>query len=174
MDAKNLSGAAWRKDRVKVIDFTPPAWHPVVAEMVDAFNAILPERAPRLIHVPMRERPCRGAKKDARKGVVVLCPRDGESSDAAYGQERHTITDAVVSIGQWEGQNPIWLRNAICHELMHAVTGIPDRDQHAYLDSCVWNHTATGPGDLDRDYAKRVYKKYGGKEKKHKPHHRHQ
>ena len=61
---------------------------------------------------------------------------------------------------------------AICHEFMHATTGIPD-NYGAHPDtSCVWG-SLSAPGSFDAQFAHKVYakrdtgKKHGG-DKKHR------
>ena len=50
--------------------------------------------------------------------------------------------------------------NTVCHELMHAVTGIKDRYHRRPKTSCVWGSLST-PGRFDVAYARRVYKPRG-------------
>jgi hypothetical protein len=46
--------------------------------------------------------------------------------------------------------------NTVCHELMHAVTGINDRYHRRPQRSCVWGSPPT-PGRFDVVYARNVY-----------------
>ena len=71
-----------------------------------------------------------------------------------------------------EATNPGLRDNVVCHEFMHATTGIPDNYGARPDTSCVWGDLSA-PGSFDAQYAHQVYKqkdqkasggkKHGGK-----------
>ncbi len=52
--------------------------------------------------------------------------------------------------------NARFAANTVCHELMHAVTGIKDKYDSRLSTSCVWGNLPT-PGRFDVAYARKVY-----------------
>lgn len=151
-------GAAWHKKRVVVHDYTSAAYKPYVAEMVAAFNAMLPKRAPKLVYREQPERACNTLDKKRPK-VITICLSGGEWDMTATDAKHGEITRAtVILIGN---DTPDQIHNTICHELMHAVTDAPDdyRDPHL-TESCVQGMTPY-PGAWDKAYARKVYRKHG-------------
>jgi hypothetical protein len=163
--AASAVGVAWPGRTVVVYDHS--GWSEV-APMVEAFNAVRPKRAPRLIHRDLSGQPCR----KHRRGITVC---EAAILDDAAG------TFSLVYEDGWAERGTIRLlvdalhgerQRIVCHELMHVLTGIGDRyavDPETgvvtgpYPDqSCVWG-ILPHPGPFDVAYAKRVY----GKQRRH-------
>lgn len=125
---------------IPVYDATDGVWRATVATLVDEFNAVLPQQV-RLRYVPRppgacRPRPhrivaCLGDPADGAMAATYFAPRDGVL--VTFRDERRDIAAELV-----------------CHELMHALTRIPDA-YHTRTDSCVWG-AAARPGPFDIDY----------------------
>ena len=67
-----------------------------------------------------------------------------------------TIVETRVMLNDAMFLNARHATNTVCHELMHAVTGIKDRCHRRPKSSCVWGSLPT-PGHCDVTYARRVY-----------------
>jgi hypothetical protein len=158
-------GAVWQGQRVLVRDFTAPAWRPLVVEMVAVFNAALPRRAPRLVYRPMPESRCEDLSRRARKrrGINVcliagdvIAPAAARTPYVSFGRVMHRATvqlslDRAPDLGE----------TPLCHEFMHATTGIPEnREMPKWESSCVWG-ALDYPGSFDRKYARTVYNELG-------------
>ncbi len=150
-------GAAWRAKSVVVYDHTSPEWQPYVAETVAAFNAMLPSRAPRLVYTPMRERPCTAMSYE--RGEIAVCFK-GNDNATAFVVRHRVIHGALVRL---IGDDPPDERgNVICHEFMHALTGVPDDYDFPHEEtSCVQGGGLNAPGAWDVFYARKMYRKYG-------------
>jgi hypothetical protein len=165
-------GAAWRQQRVKVVDRLPPLWQPAVAWEVGRLNAVLPKRVPRLVHAPGSERACRRSKKEAQRRRIVLClgPEDARQSFTIHTIVARELLSAVIRISPRDGSTEYTertLRRTLCHELMHALTAAPDVSLRAYYSgendqtSCVGGIWLAEPGPSDITFAGHVYRKYG-------------
>ena len=147
---------AWRGKRVVVNDYTSPAYKPAVADMVRAFNTMLPKHAPRLVYRPQPERPCSALDRAKQRGTIAVCLSGGSwdltNSNVKRGELQWAM---IILIGD---DSPAERPNTICHEMMHAVTDVPDNylDPHA-ATSCVQG-TLPYPGSWDAAYARKVYK----------------
>lgn len=67
-----------------------------------------------------------------------------------------TIVETRVMLNDKMFLNTRDATNTVCHELMHAVTGIKDRYHRRPKTSCVWGSLPT-PGRFDVTYARKVY-----------------
>lgn len=153
-------GAVWHGKRVIVNDYTSAAYKPYVREMVAAFNAMLPARAPKLVYRSRHERSCHDFSARI-KGAIAICT--GAHDDfTGYGVERGAFTWAVINlIGN---DAPEFRHSIICHEMMHAITDAPEAEGYPYeypnLDtSCVTGATDF-PGAWDIAYARKVYRRH--------------
>jgi hypothetical protein len=145
-------GPVWRGKTVVVRDATPPAWKPYVEAMVAEFNAMLPKRAPRLVYRAVEEAPCGGKGR----GIVVCVADHFGHPDVAGEMQRLSRTHAEIRLLPFE--RFVEPRIVLCHELMHALTGIPDNAALPYPDdSCVWGFLPH-PGSFDVAYAQAVYR----------------
>ena len=58
---------------VRVLDYSAAKWTGLVEEMVDEFNGMLPESAPRLVYRRMPERACQDLKPRPIVGAIIVC-----------------------------------------------------------------------------------------------------
>lgn len=143
-----------RTPRVVIVrDYTTGAWEGVVEAVVEDFNAVMPEGGPTLRYVGMGAAPCPGWRKHLKPrkrgkrinicdvaempcancaGVVSCVGRILLTTDLAYGHA-----------------------SVVCHEMMHALTGIPD-NYGARDDSCVWGWLAQ-PGSFDVEVLRKAF-----------------
>lgn len=150
--------AVWTAPSVRVLDYTTPAWDGIVAEMVDEFNAMLPEAAPRLVYRRMPDRACQDMKKQVVAGAIVVCstataPYAGWTR--VWGDRTEMIATRIV-LNDRLFLSERFATNTVCHELMHAVTGIKDKYDRRRKTSCVWGDLPA-PGRFDVAYARKVY-----------------
>lgn len=161
-------GAAHHGRRIPVYDYSSAAWGTVVPDTVAALNAAMPRRVPRLVYRDLPERPCEGLPpRKHERGIVVCSTQRPEATGfTSYVQRRHVIERARVWLGDDSLDSPRRdpLRTA-CHELMHAVTGIPDRTPLTNPESCVQGFL-TEPGAFDIAYAQRVYARHDREERR--------
>lgn len=153
-------GAFWPQDRLPVRSYMPEAWQPYVADAVVAFNRRMPRSVPRLVYHAKPQRRCEGIPARRSVHAIVICPND-RGHLTLYDQDRgRIVTSAVVRI--WREEMAIYRANTICHELMHALTGIPDRSwQESYgAESCVWGDVLAVPGPADIAFAQQVYRRH--------------
>lgn len=155
-------GGAWRTRTIVVADHTPDAWQSTVKTVLADFNRVMPKRVPRLVYRNRATVPCERQRKRAwRTGTAIaLCAGDSVAvGDTAYAWHRHEIRASRVRI--WSGEPALGLPETLCHELMHAVTGMPDDGGVVNQPgSCVWGR-ATAPGPIDVAFARKVYRKHG-------------
>ena len=148
----------WTGTTVRVMDYTTPMWEGIVAGMVDEFNAMLPEAAPRLVYRRMPERACQDMKKQVVAGAIVVCstamaPYAGWTR--VWGDRTEVIATRIV-LNDRLFLTDRFATNTVCHELMHAVTGIKDKYDRRRKTSCVWGDLPA-PGQFDVAYAQKVY-----------------
>ena len=148
----------WAEKSVRVMDYTTPQWDGLVAGMVDEFNAMLPEAAPRLVYRRMPERACQDLKPRPFVGATVVCSLASAPFVGMTGvlHDGTTIVETRIMLNDKTFLNTRDATNTVCHELMHAVTGIKDRYHRRPKTSCVWGSLPT-PGRFDAAYARRVY-----------------
>lgn len=157
------TGAVWTGKRVKVYNYTPSAWDATVRDVVRDVARILPNHAPRVIVKPRGERRCRDLPARKRWRGVALCVGNG---DWTVSRIRHgAFVRATVSIDPNPDPGDS-IAQALCHELMHALTGVGD--SNAFDDpyprpktSCVHGNVRESPGSWDRRFAHKVYRKHG-------------
>jgi hypothetical protein len=148
----------WAEKSVRVLDYSTPKWDGVVEGMVDEFDAMLPESAPRLVYRRMPERACQDLDPHPVIGAIIVCsvatgPFVGMTGVLHDGT---TIVETRVMLNDRLFLNRRNATNTVCHEMMHAVTGIKDRYQRRPKTSCVWG-SLPAPGRFDVAYARRVY-----------------
>jgi hypothetical protein len=148
----------WTAKSVRVLDYSTPKWDGLVSVMVDEFNAMLPTTAPRLVYRRMRERSCQDLANRVFTSAIVVCsvptaPFVGMTSMWAGST---SMVDTRILLNDQGFFNARYATNTVCHELMHAVTGIPDRYDRRPKTSCVWGNLPT-PGRFDAIYASKVY-----------------
>lgn len=145
----------WDGRRIAVYDYTTTS-RPYVEAMVAEFNAVLPRRAPRLVYHAMEPGGC----GSHRRGIVVcdgppyLGDREGATEQVFSGGEMFRARITLVTVVIPGGHGPA---NSVCHEFMHALSGIPDR-YFSRENSCV-HGLMDNPGAFDIAYLKRVYGK---------------
>jgi hypothetical protein len=168
------SGAVWTSNSVGVYDYTNAAWRPIVAATVEEFNAMLPDRAPSLYYRVIGESPCDQIDPDLFRGGIVVCSAPSllssdELARTEFFVERGQISRVRITLS--ETIDPAQRDNIVCHEFMHATTGIGDNYGALPDTSCVWGDL-NAPGSFDAQFAQKVYKdkdtssggkKHGGK-----------
>ena len=153
-------GAVWKQKHLLIDDYTSSVWQPIVAETVASFNAILPKQAPQLVYRTMGEQPCEGLPDCGQPNAISVCNGVVEGGDGLTNSSwlNHQFRRAKITLEPTI--RPGNRRNVTCHELMHALTNIPDQDGDPEpTTSCVWGRLST-PGTFDIAYIKRVYHKY--------------
>jgi hypothetical protein len=154
------AGAVWTSKSVGVYDYTSAVWRPIVAATVEEFNAMLPARGPRLHYQVVGETPCDQISQQLHQRGIAVCTAPMLSSDNELGRTEFYVSQGQLSrvrITLPETTNPGLRDNVVCHEFMHATTGIPD-DYGARPDtSCVWGDLSA-PGSFDAQFARKAYK----------------
>lgn len=126
--------------------------------MVDAFNAMLPKRAPRLIYRRHDVLPC--AQVTPRNGIV-LCEPDAELVfQTIYRPHDHVIGKARIVLSNASAEDAFF-QHTLCHEFMHALTDANHGHYRRPTTSCVQGDL-TAPGPWDRKFAKKVYGHHSG------------
>jgi len=150
--------AVWAETSLRVLDYTTPQWDGLVEGMVDEFNDMLPESAPQLVYRRMPQRACQDLKPHPFVGAIIVCSVATAPFVGMTGvlHEGSTIVETRIMLNDTMFLNRRGATNTVCHELMHAVTGIKDRYHHRPKTSCVWGSLPT-PGRFDAAYARRVY-----------------
>jgi len=143
---------------VRVLDYSTPKWDGRVEEMIDEFNGIPPESAPRLVYHRMSKLDFQDLKPHSVAGAIVVCsvptvPFVGITGVLLDGT---TPVENQVMLNDKRYTNTRDATHTVCHELMHAVAGTKDRHHHRPKTSCVWCSLPT-PGRFDVVYARRVY-----------------
>jgi hypothetical protein len=107
--------------------------------MVGESKGMLPESAPQPVYRRMPQRACQDLKPRPFVGAIVACsvptaPFVGMSGVLRNGK---TIVETRVMLNDTMFLNARDATNTVCHELMHAVTGIKDRYHRRAKSSCV-------------------------------------
>jgi hypothetical protein len=149
----------WAEKSVRVLDYSTDKWNGLVEGMVDEFNGMLPESAPRLVYRRMPQRTCQEVKPRPIAGAIIVCsvPAAPFAGKTRMLHNSTTIIGTRVMLNDQLHLNTRDAANTVCHELMHAVTGIKDRYHRRRKTSCVWGSLPT-PGRFDVAYARKVYK----------------
>lgn len=158
------TGAAWERKRVVIKNYLSEDWRPFVAPVVAAFNDAMPKRVPTLRYREHDPTACADIPRQQRRTGIVLCWTTDTPNGlgATYPhQRRHVIDRAQVRLKPETGWGDDRIANTVCHELMHALTGIPDNYDFPQRErSCVWG-LLPEPGPFDVRYARRVYRQHG-------------
>lgn len=131
MDTK---AAHWQDDVVVVYDHTAGRrWGPIIADQVEALNAALPRGAPRFVYRDAGKKGCEEIERTRQ--VISVCSMKRLSRPAAASVTRRgeTIHEALILLRQRDIRLG---HHRVCHELMHAVTAIPDA-YRTEPESCV-------------------------------------
>jgi hypothetical protein len=171
------SGAVWTSKSVGVYDYTSALWRPIVEMTVGEFNAMLPARAPSLLYQVMGETPCDQISEQLHRGGIVVCNAPMLASGDELGRTVFYVSQGQLSrvrITLPEATIAGLRDNVVCHEFMHATTGISDNYGARPDTSCVWGDLRA-PGAFDAQYAHQVYnqkdvKSPGGKKHRGKHH----
>ena len=149
---------AWAEQSVRVLDYSTPQWDGLVEGMVEEFNGILPESAPQLVYRRMPQRACQDLKSRPFVGAIVVCSVSTAPFVGMAGvlHDGTTIVETRIMLNDKKFLSSRDATNTVCHELMHAVTGIKDRYDRHLKTSCVWGSLLT-PGRFDVAYARKVY-----------------
>ncbi len=148
----------WGEQSVRVLDYSTSEWDGLVEGMVDEFNGMLPESVPRLVYRSMPQRACQDLKPRPYFGAIVVCSVPTAPFVGMTGvlHDGTTIVETRVMLNDEMFFNTRSATNTVCHELMHAVTGIKDRYHRRPKTSCVWGSLPT-PGRFDVAYARKIY-----------------
>ena len=150
--------AVWSEKSVRVLDYSAAKWTGLVEEMIDEFNSMLPESAPRLVYRRMPERACQDLKSRPFVGTIVVCSVATAPFVGMTGvlHDGTIIVETRIMLNDKMFLNTRDATNTVCHELMHAVTRIKDRYYRRPKTSCVWG-SLPAPGRFDVAYARKVY-----------------
>lgn len=134
---------------ITVYDHTADPWRALVAQTVQEFNAVMPRALGKLRYMPMEPALC-SDPPDHKHGITV-CSGDIPPAYGGLAQSRHetlhTFQRSLIQLTS-EPAPDWWFDVAVCHEFMHALTGVPD-SYNSDPQSCVWgNLSAPGPTDL--------------------------
>lgn len=112
----DADSAAWKQKRVMVYDYAGPEWR--MREAVDRFNAMLPARAPTLVHVQMNG-PC--TQRRGRSITVCVVPRADIMTNAlaqsTWKSRRGAILGSFIQFGD-HAEPQLYIS---CHELFHSM-----------------------------------------------------
>jgi len=146
-----------RRDRKRIIviyDYTSDALTDVVSQMVAEFAAVMPRSGPKLIY-RRGEGPCFDGHQQRNVYVVCSARSVPGGRDGFYSHYTHRV-DLL------EGMPAHHEAPVVCHELMHALTGIPDNYDALPDQSCVWGSLST-PGPFDIEQLALAYARPGRK-----------
>jgi hypothetical protein len=126
--------------------------------MVDEFNGMLPESAPQLVYRRMPQWACQDLKPRPYAGAIVACSMATAPFVGMMGvlHDGKTIVETRVMLNDMMFLTMRDATNTVCHEPMHAMTGIKDRYQRRPKSSCVWGSLPT-PGRFAVAYARKVH-----------------
>lgn len=173
-DPAGAAKARWQRERVPVRDYTSGAWAGIVEEQLALVNAVMPPRAPRFVYERKEHRPC--ASLGVQHGAIVVCDSDtellcgydevesGGTTCFRLAAKKHPAV-AIRLSGWWAAGNPAWMRELVCHELMHATTWVVDAYGSHPDTSCV-HGSLSAPGPHDAEIARKAYAK--GKKRRHR------
>jgi hypothetical protein len=152
---------------VNVYDYTTVGtpWTPLVIATIAEFNAVSPAAAPQLAYVAAPgDADCLDITADVEDitGIIVCdtsrpeefpddpnAPVDGWSG-ATGSIDDDTTVIILNNIIPGDVYRPdSWGDNTVCHEMMHAYTGVADSYGSDLSGSCVWGYLLSpGPTDL--------------------------
>lgn len=145
----------WGAHRIIIADYTVHRWSPIVTETVDEFNDVMPGGGPSLTYEQRPSTLCADLPPNPARGEVWVCASDSVANCGVTVPLRHKgsirgaaigIPDACLEAG----------KGVVCHEMMHALTGIPDNYGALPDTSCVWGDL-TSPGSWDIALLRDVY-----------------
>lgn len=142
--------AGKKRETIVVRDYSPTHLEWYVEETVADFNAVLPRRV-RLRYVDRRGTPC----PDTVERGITICGGDTGARTGEVVQPKPRalilVRSGFVPIPKGSGSN------LICHELMHALTGIGDNYGALPDQSCVWGYLSA-PGSWDVEQLRKTFK----------------
>ena len=140
---------------IVVHDYTGETWSGVVQQVVDDFNAVMPQHGPRLVYLREHNAPCGDLSPLPRDVQVCTHPGFGHLGQVDY---------PVWHKGRWHWSlirvqaTTIDKRRVVCHEMMHVLTNIGDNYDALPDQSCVWG-TLDHPGPFDITELSTVYRR---------------
>jgi hypothetical protein len=145
---------ARRGKRVLVIrDYTSAAWDGVIEQTVEDFNAVMPQGGPQLVYERRETAPCDVRAKQRRRASIKVCSVPERPYGGRERGQMILLNDTYT--GPWYDQ---FRAGVVCHEMMHALTGIPDNYGALPDQSCVWGELSQ-PGPLDVDRLREMYQR---------------
>lgn len=162
--------AVWRGAQIPVWNFLTHHWDPRIIELIDAFNELLPEKAPRAHYRKMEEIRYEAlpTRLLAKRGITVCIadsdafPSESSAANVTLVARDHVLQRAIIRLRSRTipGEDPL------CHEMMHVLTGIADIPEDLDLPyedaSCIWGYLGV-PGEFDRRFISWVYRKDRGR-----------
>lgn len=139
----------WTERTLPVQDFSTNASESLIAEVAD-FNAHMPPNGPHLVYQRM-DGPCPPPYE--RRHVITACTGDVTPQSAAaltYQRGDPDQPGRMLSAQMVFDDDLVVTTHYVCHEMMHAVTGIWDNYGARNEDSCVWGWwlEQLGPYDI--------------------------
>jgi hypothetical protein len=126
-------------------------------EMVNQFNAAMPPKGPIFIYTRLPDQVC-GAAITICSGDITLVTHDGRHPIGLTWPGESTGHARVVLDQVDPRMDPFAARQwVLCHEMMHAATGIGDNEGAVPDDSCMWGWR-TNLGSFDVHL---LYQTYG-------------
>jgi hypothetical protein len=142
--AKTHKRRTKRPRTITVYDHTTAGWEGFVEKSVNDFRAVMPKQGPRLLYQ-------RGSP-DVCAADITVCTGD---TAPYWGLARGTRGNGNVVLTDVADAPPGLRQAIVCHEMMHALTGI--RDCYGCRpDSCVHGWRST-PGPFDVKKLARVF-----------------
>jgi hypothetical protein len=149
VDAKKRS-----RQSIVIADYSSPAWDGVVAQVVQDFNTVMPSGGPRLHYVRHDPVLC-AAIKNLFRGPIKVCSMQSTTQAGSGGMGWHTIWLSDEYTGEWYDQ---FRARSVCHEMMHALTGVRDNEGALPDQSCIWG-SLSQPGAFDIDLLRDQYRR---------------
>lgn len=164
----------WEQHRVMIRDYTRGGYQAEILDTIADINEILPKSAPRLEYRREKERSCDSLANGPLWDVTPAQIKKVALNEIAVceGVLPQTIYGKVVGLTTWFPKEPgvfggvivgfdpdyaLSYPDTICHEFMHAVSGIPDNYGSEPGRSCVYGDLID-PGVFDIKWLRRVYR----------------
>lgn len=136
---------------VPVVDATSGGWEAAITETIDDYNAIMPKHGPTLVYVLGETSTCNPNWWENQDIRVLFChPGPGVIYGVLGTPWRAEVMTPTANL-------PVDKEWFLCHEFMHALTGIPDNYNSQPGKSCVYSYQ-DDPGSFDKkELAKAVH-----------------
>lgn len=148
-----MDTAAMRQRTITLWDYTGDTlWAESIQTVIQDFNAVLPHG--------VRLRYAEGSGKcHSQRGAVSVCVdsrTNNPTVDIIWNRAVTRPLGATINMVHVERLSRAEdRRHWLCHELMHALTGVADNYNAMPDDSCVWGNTMT-PGPFDVELLQKI------------------